>query len=117
ASSVPLPAFTAGVLAAIRSRRPARRPIVFLAADPRRQTLTLVEPHLDPDRAVGRERLREAIVDVGPQRLQRQLPVQIPLGPRDRSAVQATRDAHLDAARAEAQPRFDGLAHRAPERD
>jgi hypothetical protein len=56
------------------------------------------------------------VVDVGAQRLQRQLTVQIPLGARDFGAVQAARHAHLDAARAEAQRRLHRLAHRAAER-
>src|SRR5260221_12341785 len=64
------------------SRRPARGPVVLFPADARGQALALVEPHLHADAAVGRERLREAVVDVGAQRLQRQLPVQIPLGAR-----------------------------------
>src|SRR4029078_6603373 len=95
----------------------ARRAIVLFAADARRQPLTLVEPHLDADRAVGGERLREAVVDVGAQRLQRQLAVQVPLRARDFRAVQPPRHAHLDAARAEAQRRLDRLAHRAAEGD
>src|SRR6185369_8838083 len=45
-----------------------------------------------------------------------QLPVQVPLGPRDFGAVQAAGDANLDAAGAEPQGRFDGLAHRSAER-
>src|SRR4030095_12206277 len=53
---------------------------------------------------------------VGAERLQRELPVQVPLGARDLGAVQAARHAHLDPARAEAQRRLDGLAHRAAER-
>src|SRR5204863_6788252 len=97
--------------------RAARRPVIFFAADARRQALAFVEPDLDADAAVGGERLREAVVDVGAQRLQRQLPVQVPLGARDLGAVQTPRDAHLDAARAEAQRRLDGLSHRAAERD
>src|SRR3954453_3425050 len=91
-------------------------PVIFFAADPRRQALALVEPHLHADGPVGGERLREAVIDVGAQRLQRELPVQVPFGPRDFSAVQPSGDAHLDPARAEAQRRFDGLAHRATER-
>src|SRR5678809_1367179 len=78
------------------ARRAARRAVIFFAADPRGQALALVEPHLDADAAVGGERLREAVVDVGAQRLQRQLPVQVPLRARDFRAVQATRHAYLD---------------------
>src|SRR4051812_29479662 len=95
---------------------PPRRPVIFFTANPRREALALVEPHLDADRAVGGEGLREAVIDVGAQRLQRQLAVQVPLGAGDFRAIQAARDAHLDPARAEAQRRFDRLAHRAAER-
>src|SRR5262249_21109522 len=91
-------------------------PILFLASDTRREPFALVEPHLDANRAVGREGFREAVIDVRAQRLQRQLAVQVPLGPRDFGAVQPAGDAHLDAARAKAQRGLDGLAHRAPER-
>src|SRR5262249_26339339 len=63
------------------SLRPPRRPLpVFLfAAALRHQALALVEPHLDADLAVGRVRFGEAVVDVGAQRLRRQLAVQVPL--------------------------------------
>src|SRR4051812_21339256 len=78
-------------------------PVLFIAAGPGNQALTLVEPHLHADLAVGRARFGKAVVDVGAQRLQRQLPVQIPLRSRDFGAVEAAGDAHLDAARAETQ--------------
>src|SRR5450759_1566290 len=65
---------------ASRSRGTPRRPVVFFAADARRQPCALVEPHLHADAAGGRERLREAVVDVRAERLERQLPVQVPLG-------------------------------------
>src|SRR5688572_6262067 len=89
----------------------------LFASDARRQALTLVEPHLHADLAVGGVGFREPVIDVGAQRLQRQLAVQVPLRARDFGAVQAAGDAHFDAARAEAQRRFDGLAHGAAERD
>ena len=89
----------------------------LFTAGARRQALALVEPHLHANLAVGRVRFREAVVDVGAQRLQRQLAVQVPFRARDFGAVQAARHAHLDAARAEAQRRLDRLAHRAAERD
>src|SRR5436190_23872459 len=81
-----------------RGRAPARRPVILFTADPRRQALALVEPHLHPDLPVGRARLGKAVVDVGAQRLERQLPVQVPLGAGDLGTVQAARHAHLDAA-------------------
>src|SRR5207302_37418 len=89
--------------------------VLFFPSALRHQALAFVEPYLDADLAVGRARFGEAVVDIGAQRLQRQLAVQIPLGARDLGAVEATGDADLDPARAEAQRRFDRLAHRAAE--
>src|SRR4051794_6686923 len=100
-------------------RRPARRSfaILFFASSLRHETLALVQPHLDADLAVSRVRFGEPVIDVGAQRLQRQLAVQVPLGARDFGADQAARYTHLDAAGAEAQRRLDRLAHRAAEGD
>src|SRR3954468_24869610 len=100
-------------------RRSARRSfaILFFASSLRHATLALVQPHLDADLAVGRVRFGEPVIDVGAQRLQRQLPVQVPLGARDLRAVQPARYANLDPPRPEAQRRFHRLAHRAAERD
>src|SRR5688572_16922554 len=100
----------------LRPRRATRLTVLFFAADARRQPLALVEPHLDANRPVGREGLREPIIHIRPQRLQRQLAVQIPFGPRDFRAVQPAGHPHLDPLGAEPQRRFDGLAHRTAER-
>src|SRR5688572_17709449 len=101
------------------SRRPPRRavPVLFVAAHARHEALTLVEPHLHANLSVGRVRFGKPVVDVGAQRLQRQLAVQVPLGARDFRAVQPAGDTHLDAASAEPQGGFDRLAHRAAEGD
>src|SRR3954469_16633358 len=99
----------------LRSTRRALS-VLFFPSTLRDQALALVEPHLDPDLAVGRVGFGEAVVDVRAQRLQGQLAVQIPFGAGDFGAVEAPRDADLDPARAEAQRRFDRLAHRAAER-
>ena len=66
-----------------------RLPVLFLAPRARCQPLALVEPHLHANRAIGRKRFGKPVVDVCPQRLERQLAVQIPLGPGDLGAVQA----------------------------
>src|SRR5262252_2144142 len=72
-----------------RSRPPRRAfPVLFLPSALRHETLTLVQPHLDSDLPVGRVRLGKAVVDVGAERLQWQLAVQVPLGARDFGAVQ-----------------------------
>src|SRR5262245_20570406 len=80
-----------------RSGWSPRRAVVLFAADPRHEPLALVEPHLDADLAVGRARFGKPVIDVGPERLQRQLAVEVPLGPRDLCAVQPAGDADLDA--------------------
>src|SRR5262249_14796049 len=92
-------------------------PVFLFTAALRHEALALVQPHLDPDLAVGRVRFREAVVDVGAQCLQRQLAVQVPLRARDFRAVQTARHAHFDPACTEAQRRFDRLAHGTAERD
>src|SRR5262245_20931240 len=107
-----IPARAAIAIAAIHTTA-----VFLFASDARCQPLALVEPHLDADLPVSGVRLGEAVVDVRPQGLQRQLPVQVPLRARDFGAVQPAGDAHLDPAGAEAQRRFHGLAHRAAERD
>src|SRR5580692_4567913 len=76
-----------------------------------------VDPGLDADDAVGGVRLGETVVDVGPQRVQRQTALEIPLGTRDLVAVQTARDAYLDALATETQCRIHTLTHRAAEAD
>src|SRR5262245_51660100 len=81
----------------------------------RHEPLTLVQPHLDANLAVGGAGFGEPVIDVRTQGLQRQLAVQIPLGPGDLGAIQTAGHPHLDAARTEAQRRLDRLAHRPAE--
>src|SRR5215467_7450918 len=92
-------------------------PVFLFASALRHEPLTLVQPHLDADLAVRRVGFGEAVVDVGAQRLERQLPVQVPLRARDLSAVQPARHTHLDSAGAKPQSRLDGFAHRSTEGD
>src|SRR3954462_10766264 len=47
------------------------------------QHFTLEHQHLNADGAVGRARFREAVVDVGAQRMQRHASLAVPLGARD----------------------------------
>src|SRR5581483_8545245 len=77
----------------------------------------LVDPHLHADAAEGRERLDVRVVDVGPQRVQRNLAVVVALGARDLRAAQTPRDLHLHAARAGLHRAHDRLLHRPAERD
>src|SRR5215213_3531951 len=60
------------------------------------ENLAAVYPALDADDAEGRVRLREAVVNVGAQSVQRQTPLEVPLRARDLRAVQAAGDPDLD---------------------
>ncbi len=60
-------------------------------------------------------RFGKAVVDIGPQRVQRQPPLQIPLRTRDFIAVQPPAHANFDPLATEAQRRIHRLAHRPPE--
>src|SRR5208283_4328952 len=77
--------------------------------------ISAVHPDFNADDSVRRVGLREAVVDIGAQGVQRQLPLQIPLAAGDFRAVQPPGHAHLDALAAEALRALDGLAHGAPE--
>src|SRR5467141_1527654 len=79
--------------------------------------LAAEDPHLAADLAVGGLRLGEAVVDVGPERVQGDAPFAVPLVARHLRAAQAARAGHADALGAELLRRLDGLLHRAPEGD
>src|SRR5947207_9847713 len=68
-----------------RARRRSPRcalPVFLFPRALRHQAFSLVQPDLDADLPVRRVRFREAVIDVRTQRLQRQLPVQVPFGDR-----------------------------------
>ena len=67
----------------------------------------LVDPNLDADHAIGRVRLAETVINIGAQRVQRQLTLQIPFASGDFSAIQAAGNTNLDAFAAKAQRRID----------
>ena len=46
------------------------------------ENLALIQPRLDPDHAVGGMRFGKSIIDIRPQGVQRQLPLQIPFAAR-----------------------------------
>src|SRR5438552_4148509 len=69
--------------------------------------LPLVNPALDADLPVGCARLGEAIVDVGAQRVQGQLPLEVPLRAGDLGPAETPRHANLDALAAEPDGRLD----------
>src|ERR1035437_10079234 len=79
--------------------------------------VALVDPALDADLSVRRARFREAVVDVGLERVEREATLLIPLRPRDLGAIQAAAAADLDSLRAEAEGRLHALLHRAAKRD
>src|SRR5688572_18693797 len=63
--------------------------------------LAFVDPALDADLPVGGPRFGEPIVDVGPQRVQRELPLQVPFRAGDLGSSQASGDPQLDPLRPE----------------
>src|SRR5664279_4639280 len=75
--------------------------------------VALVDPALDANLSVRRARFREAVVDVGLERVEREATLLIPLRPRDLGAIQAAAAADLDSLRAEAEGRLHALLHRA----
>src|ERR1700722_19467198 len=66
-----------------------------------RKNFALIQPALDPDDTVSRVGFGEAVVDVGAQGVQRQLPLQVPFATGDFSSVQPARHAYFDAFAAE----------------
>src|SRR5687767_5551678 len=73
--------------------------------------LALEDPHLHADGAEGGVRLRQPIVDVGAERVQRHPPVPVPLPARDLGAAQAARAGDPDPVRPQTQRGGDRLLH------
>src|SRR5204863_7366289 len=104
--------------------RSAAAPARVLVAQPRvalpealRHDLALVDPDLDADPAGTRLRLDEAVVDVGPDRVQRDPPLAVHLPPAHLAAAETTRALDLHAGRSRADRRGQRALHRPPERD
>src|SRR5690606_37937825 len=70
--------------------------------------LALEDPALHADRASGRERLVEAVVDVGAQRVQRDATFLVPLATAHLGAAEATGRVDADALGAELHRRLHG---------
>src|SRR5262245_56447395 len=135
AASVAFSAYSPNAMLVPRLAAPARRPrcclryltflgILYSAISlsfhhclARVHDVAAVDPNFDADDAEGRVGLGETVIDVSAQRVQRQASVQSPLGAGDFGAVQTSRDADLDAERAEALRLVNGFAHGAPKRD
>src|SRR5262249_37015894 len=77
--------------------------------------LALVDPDLHADPAEGGLGLVEAVVDVGPQRVQRDATLAVELGARHLGAVEAARALDPDALGTRAHRGLHRLAHRAAE--
>src|SRR3954469_5065847 len=81
------------------------------------EDLALEDPDLDPARPVGRKRGRGAVIDVGPQGVQRNAALAVPLHARGFGSAETARAVDADAFRAEAHGRLHGALHGAPEGD
>src|SRR6202051_595507 len=81
------------------------------------QHFAFINPDFDADAPERGERFDVRVVDVGAQRVQRNLSIVILLGARDLGATQATGDHHLHSASAGFHRAHDRLLHRAPEGD
>ena len=81
------------------------------------EDLALEDPDLDAAGAVGRERRRRAVIDVGAQRMQRHAALAVPFEARDLGAAEAARAVDADALGAEAHRRLHGALHGAAEGD
>ena len=80
------------------------------------ENFALIRPALDANHAIGGVGLRETVIDIGAQRVQRKLALQIPFAARDFGAVQAPGHANFDSLAAEPQRGIDRFAHRTAER-
>src|SRR6266542_594261 len=83
----------------------------------RRQNLTLEDPALHADLAVGGVRLGKAVLDIGAESMQRHPTLAVPLVARHLGAAQAARRGHADALGAELHGRLHRLLHGATEGD
>src|SRR2546422_183594 len=77
--------------------------------------LSLVDPDFHADGAIGGAGLGDAVVDVGAQRVERKLPLEVPLGPGDLGPRQPARAPNPDSLRSETQGGLNGLLHGATE--
>src|ERR1700733_14782255 len=77
--------------------------------------LALEDPHLDADDAVGGMRLRQPVVDIGTEGVQRDAALAVPLSARDFRAVEAPGHAHLHAERTGAHGAHHRTLHGAAE--
>src|SRR6267154_5813814 len=79
--------------------------------------LTLEDPDFDAASPIGRKRGRNAVVDIGTQRMERHASLAIPFHARDFRATQAARTVDTNATCAKPHRRLHRALHGAPERD
>src|SRR5207237_319607 len=83
----PIAAFPTPVAAPLPAVAPRLRLRQQAAALGQIQNLALIEPRLDADHAVSGMSLRKAVIDIGAQSVQRELPLQVPFAARDFGSV------------------------------
>src|SRR5581483_478277 len=88
-----------------------------LAAGPVGQDVALVDPDLDADPTERRTRLGQAVVDVGPECVERGATLPVPLPAGHFGATEAAGALHPDPLGAGLHGRLDGPLHGPPERD
>src|SRR5688572_21654107 len=98
--------FPGGFLFTLDGLGGGRRRLLALA-----EGLALEDEDLHSDRAVGGLGFREAVLDLGAQRMQRHASLAVPLGARDLGAVQTPGAGDLDALRAQAHGVLHGALH------
>src|ERR1700691_1177421 len=79
------------------------------------KNFALINPDLHANYAVGSPGFRKAVLNVSPQRGQRQPALQVPLRACDFISIQPSAHSHLDSLATEAQRRIHRFAHGAPE--
>src|SRR5262249_37439442 len=91
--------------------------LLGLPGGPGRGRVAAVDPDLHADPAEGSARLVEAVVDISPQRVQRDTTLAVELAPAHLRAAQAPGALHPDALRAALERALHRLPHGPPERD
>src|SRR4029079_2560050 len=77
------------------------------------ENLATINPNLHADLAKRRPRFGKTVIDVGTQRVEWKLSLQVPLTAGDFSPVQTATDLDLDSLRAKPQRLFNRFSHRA----
>src|SRR5205807_6406344 len=100
-----------GLARRLPDRHPRLLGDLVVAGDLVGEDVALVDPHLHADAPEGRARLAEAVVDVGPQRVQRHPTFAVPLATRHLRAAEAPGALHADPLSARLLRRLHGPLH------